>query len=86
MRRAIKKGTVLIAAAVLLTGCGEEMAPLTESEEAIVIQYSAGTLAKHNSYQQEGMTVISRRRGRAGRGAGAGREERGEENRVRGEE
>ena len=49
MRRAIKKGTVLIAAAVLLTGCGEEMAPLTESEEAIVIQYSAGTLAKHNS-------------------------------------
>lgn len=58
MRRAIKKGTVLIAAAVLLTGCGEEMAPLTESEEAIVIQYSAGTLAKHNSYQQEGMTAL----------------------------
>lgn len=58
MRRAIKKGTVLIAAAVLLTGCGEEMAPLTESEEAIVIQYSAGTLAKHNSYQQEGLTAL----------------------------
>ena len=58
MRRAIKKGTVLIASAVLLTGCGEEMAPLTESEEAIVIQYSAGTLAKHNSYQQEGMTAL----------------------------
>lgn len=58
MRRAIKKGTVLIAAAVLLTGCGDKMAPLTESEEAIVIQYSAGTLAKHNSYQQEGMTAL----------------------------
>ena len=27
-------------------------------EEAIVVNYSAGTLAKHNSHQQEGMTSV----------------------------
>lgn len=58
MRKIIKKGIALAAAAVLLTGCGEAVTPLTESEEAIVIQYSAGTLAKHNSFQQEGLTAV----------------------------
>ncbi len=58
MRKIIKKSIALAAAAVLLTGCGEAVTPLTESEEAIVIQYSAGTLAKHNSFQQEGLTAV----------------------------
>lgn len=58
MRKIIKKGIVLAAAAVLLTGCGEAVTPLTESEEATVIQYAAGTLAKHNSFQQEGLTTL----------------------------
>ncbi len=58
MTKIIKKGIALAAAAVLLTGCGEAVTPLTESEEAIVIQYSAGTLAKHNSFQQEGLTAV----------------------------
>ncbi len=58
MRKAIKKGTILVVATMFLTGCGQKMATLTKSEEAIVVQYSAGTLAKHNSFQQEGVTAI----------------------------
>lgn len=58
MKKFIKKGAVLLAGALLLAGCGEEMAVLTESEEMIVVNYSAGTLAKHNSYQQEGMSAV----------------------------
>lgn len=58
MKKFIKKGTVLIAAAFLLAGCGDEMVVLTESEEAVVVNYSAGTLAKHNRHQQEGMSAV----------------------------
>lgn len=58
MKKFIKQGSVLVAAAMLLTGCGEEMVPLTESEAMIIVNYSAGTLAKHNSHQQEGMAAV----------------------------
>jgi hypothetical protein len=58
MRNVVKMGAVLVAAAMLFTGCGDPLVPLTEEEESIVVNYSAGTLAKHNSYQQEGMTAI----------------------------
>ena len=58
MKKFIKMGTALVAAAFLLTGCGDEMAVLTESEEAVIVNYSAGTLAKHNSHQQEGMSAV----------------------------
>lgn len=58
MRNIIKLGTVLVAAAMLFTGCGNPMVSLTEDEEAIVVNYSAGILAKHNSFQQEGMTAV----------------------------
>lgn len=58
MRKFIKLGTVLVAAALLFTGCGNPMVSLTEDEEAIVVNYSAGILAKHNSFQQEGMTAV----------------------------
>ncbi len=61
MRKIIKKSIILAAAATvaaLLTGCGDPMIPLTENEESIVIQYSAGTLAKHNGFQQEGLTAV----------------------------
>lgn len=58
MKKFIKQGSVLIAAAMLLAGCGEEMVPLTESEAMIIVNYSAGTLAKHNGHQQEGMAAV----------------------------
>lgn len=58
MKKFIKRGTALLAAALILTGCGDEMVTLTESEEEVIVNYSAGTLAKHNSYQQEGMSSV----------------------------
>ena len=58
MKKFIKIGTALVAAAFLLTGCGDEMVVLTETEESVIVNYSAGTLAKHNSYQQEGMSGV----------------------------
>ena len=58
MKKFIKQGSVLIAAAMLLAVCGEEMVPLTESEAMIIVNYSAGTLAKHNGHQQEGMAAV----------------------------
>lgn len=58
MRNVIKMGAVLVAAAMLFTGCGDPMVPLTEDEESIVVNYSAGILAKHNSFQQEGITAV----------------------------
>lgn len=58
MRNIIKMGAVLLVAAMLFTGCGDPMVALTEEEEAIVVNYSAGTLAKHNSFQQEGMIAV----------------------------
>lgn len=57
MKNVMKIGTALVAAAMLLAGCGDSMMPLTEDEESTVVNYSAGILAKHNSFQQEGMTL-----------------------------
>lgn len=58
MRNVIKIGAVLVAAAMLFTGCGDPLVPLTEDEESVVVNYSAGILAKHNSFQQEGITAV----------------------------
>lgn len=58
MKNVMKIGAVLVAAAMLFTGCGDPMMPLTEDEESVVVYYSAGILAKHNSFQQEGMTAV----------------------------
>lgn len=58
MRKFIKIGAILVAVTMFFTGCGDPMVPLTEDEETIVVNYSAGTVAKHNSFQQEGMTTI----------------------------
>lgn len=59
MKGFMKKGAVIIAAGMLLTGCGEELTTLTESEEAIIVNYSAGTLAKFNKRQRDGLTVVA---------------------------
>lgn len=59
MKGFMKKGAVIIVAGMLLTGCGEELTTLTESEEAVIVNYSAGTLAKFNKRQQDGMTAVA---------------------------
>lgn len=59
MKGFVKKGAVIIAAGMLLTGCGEELTTLTESEEAVIVNYSAGTLAKFNKRQQDGLTAVA---------------------------
>lgn len=59
MKGFMKKGAVIIVAGMLLTGCGEELTTLTESEEAIIVNYSAGTVAKFNKRQQDGLTYVA---------------------------
>ncbi len=61
MKGFMKKGAVIIVAGMLLTGCGEELTTLTESEEAIIVNYSAGTLAKFNKRQPDGLIVVAQK-------------------------
>lgn len=58
MKGFMKKGAVIMAAGMLLTGCGEEMTALTESEEAVIVNYSAGTVGKFNKRQMDGLTAV----------------------------
>lgn len=58
MKGFMKKGAVIMAAGMLLTGCGEEMTVLTESEEAVIVNYSAGTVGKFNKRQMDGLTAV----------------------------
>lgn len=58
MKKFITRGIALAAAAMFLTGCGDGMPIMSEAEEAIVISYSAGVLAKRNRYQPEGLTAV----------------------------
>lgn len=58
MKGFMKKGAVIMAAGMLLTGCGEEMTALTESEEAVIVNYSAGMVGKFNKRQMDGLTAV----------------------------
>lgn len=58
MKGFIKKGAVIVVAGMLLTGCGEEVVTLTESEEAVIVNYASGTVAKFNKRQMDGMTAV----------------------------
>ncbi len=58
MKKFIKTGIALTAAAMVMSGCGEGLMVMNEKEEAIVVSYSAGALAKRNRYQPEGLTAV----------------------------
>ncbi|MEG1947119.1 MAG: hypothetical protein RR139_08485 [Lachnospiraceae bacterium] len=59
MKRVMKQGIVILLAAMFLTGCGQKVTKLTTEEEALLVNYSAGTLAKYNKYQEDGLTTVT---------------------------
>ena len=59
----MKKTRVHMAAlalllSALLGGCGDVPYELTETEEAVIVNYSAHIVAKYNAYQAEGLAYV----------------------------
>ena len=48
----------IAAMSLLLSGCGTPLYELTEDEEALIVNYAAYILAKHNVYQQDGISNV----------------------------
>lgn len=56
--RNVKKVLVGLLSTLLLTGCGEAPYELTESEEAIIVNYSAHVVSKFNTRQADGIKYV----------------------------
>jgi hypothetical protein len=56
MKKRFRLLAVVSAATLLLGGCGTPLYDLTDDEQNIIVTYAAFTLAKHNTYQKDGMT------------------------------
>ena len=54
----IRITAVLFAVAVALSGCGEALYEMTAEEEAILVNYAAQSVAKFNTYQQDGEVFV----------------------------
>ena len=54
--RNIKMAAVAFTAIITLTGCGPHLYDMTDAEQSLIANYSAYVVAKHNIYQQDGMT------------------------------
>lgn len=48
----------IVALSMLLGGCATPMHELTEEEEALIVQYAAYAVAKHNIQQKDGMSGV----------------------------
>ena len=55
----IKTMAALSAVAMLLGGCGEAPYQLTESEEDVIVNYSAHVVSKFNTDQKQGLTYVN---------------------------
>ena len=63
MGRNIKMAAVAFTAIITLTGCGTKLYDMTDAEQGLIANYSAYVVAKHNIYQQDGMTNATEKRG-----------------------
>ena len=54
---------VAFTAIITLTGCGTKLYDMTDEEQGLIANYSAYVVAKHNIYQQDGMTNATEKRG-----------------------
>lgn len=63
MGRNIKMAAVAFTAIITLTGCGTKLYDMTDAEQSLIANYSAYVVAKHNIYQQDGMTNATENRG-----------------------
>ena len=63
MGRNIKMAAVAFTAIITLTGCGTKLYDMTDAEQGLIANYSAYVVAKHNIYQQDGMTGATENRG-----------------------
>lgn len=54
--RNIKMAAMAFTAIITLTGCGTKLYDMTDAEQSLIANYSAYVVAKHNIYQQDGMT------------------------------
>ena len=62
MRRTrIKMMAAVMAATMLLGGCGDALYDLTDDEENVIVNYAAHIVTKYNTYQREGLTYVSQR-------------------------
>ena len=53
-----KMTAILLAAAFLLSGCGEALYEMTPEEEAAIVSYASQVLSKYNKYQRDGEVYI----------------------------
>lgn len=59
MRRTkMKAAAFVLAAGMMLGGCGDEPYELTDSEEDIIVNYAAHVVTKYNSAQTEGLAYV----------------------------
>ncbi len=58
MRKRVEGLAALLAASLLLGGCGDAPYELTEQEQNVVVNYAAHIVAKYNTYQSEGLKHV----------------------------
>lgn len=58
-RSKVKMCALIIVVSLVFTGCGETPTVLTESEEAIIVNYAAHIVSKYNQKQPDGITYVS---------------------------